>query len=125
MRIELNLEDATPIYAQVAEQIQLMIAAGQLRPGDQLPTIRQLAADLRVNYNTVAKAYLELDHMDLISTQQGRGTFIASRPDGEELEKMRTRKLEAIVDETLTQLRRLDYRNDEIKDVIDRWLQNH
>ena len=75
--IRIDPESRVPLYAQIVEQIQAHIAAGQLTPGDQLPTIRQLAADLRINFNTVVRAYLELEREGLISTQRGRGTFVA------------------------------------------------
>lgn len=106
-----------------------MIAAGQLRPGDQLPTIRQLATDLRVNYNTVAHAYTELDREGVISTQRGRGTFVAELPDEEEMNNLRERKLRSIIRSSLTEARRLGYNRDEVasafKRELSRWLQEN
>ena len=61
--------------------------SGALKPGDQLPTVRQMAAELRVNFNTVARAYRILDDLGLISTQQGRGTYIWEPGSGEEVER--------------------------------------
>jgi GntR family transcriptional regulator len=74
--IELDFREKLPIYRQIAERIKQLIATGLLQPGDQLPTVRQLAADLRVNFNTIARAYRTLDKAGVISTQQGRGTYI-------------------------------------------------
>lgn len=74
--IQLNFQADAPIYEQIVEQVRQRIAGGALKPGDQLPTVRQLAAELRVNFNTVARAYRMLDDAGLISTQQGRGTYI-------------------------------------------------
>jgi GntR family transcriptional regulator len=71
-------------------QIKHMIATGELKSGDQLPTVRQLAADLRVNFNTVARAYRLLDENHIISTQHGRGTYILE-PASEEREKQMQR----------------------------------
>ena len=114
MEFKVEQDSKVPIYVQIEEQIRAMIAAGQLRPGDQLPTIRELAADLRVNYNTIARVYLDLDHDGVISTQRGRGTFVAGVPDDKEMAKMREEKLEAIVRSALEEARSLGYSPDEI-----------
>jgi GntR family transcriptional regulator len=114
MEFKVEQDSKVPIYVQIEEQIRAMIAAGQLRPGDQLPTIRELAADLRVNYNTIARVYLDLDHDGVISTQRGRGTFVAGVPDDKEMAKMREEKLEAIVRSALDEARSLGYSPDEI-----------
>jgi GntR family transcriptional regulator len=72
----LDLRSGVPIYVQIVEQVQQLVVSGKLKPGDQLPTVRQLASELRVNFNTVARAYRLLDEAGIISTQQGRGTYI-------------------------------------------------
>ncbi len=79
MRI-INPKDPLPIYAQLIEQFHDEIALGRLKPGDQLPTVRQLAVDLRITPTTVARAYAELEREGLIITQQGRGSFVSERP---------------------------------------------
>jgi GntR family transcriptional regulator len=124
MGIKLQIEPASkvPIYIQVEEQIRSLIAAGQLQPGDQLPTIRELAADLRVNYNTIARIYLDLDRDGVISTQRGRGTFVAGVPNGDEMARMRQEKLRAIVCAALEEARTLGYAPDEIAGVFGREL---
>jgi GntR family transcriptional regulator len=73
--------DPTPIYAQLDRAIRAAIAAGQLVAGERLPTVRQLAVDLRVNANTVAKVYTELERSGVLATQRGVGTFV--RPAAE------------------------------------------
>jgi GntR family transcriptional regulator len=65
-----------PIYRQIIDQIRFGIASGQLKLGEQLPTVRALAVELKVNLNTVSKAYKELEIRDILETQQGTGTFI-------------------------------------------------
>jgi GntR family transcriptional regulator len=70
----------TPIYAQIDRAIRAAIATGRLAIGDQLPTVRQLAVDLRVNANTVARVYAELERSGLVETRRGVGTFVASLP---------------------------------------------
>jgi GntR family transcriptional regulator len=68
--------DPTPIYAQLERGIRAAIASGQIRSGDRLPTVRQLAVELRVNANTVARVYAELERAGVLATQRGVGTFV-------------------------------------------------
>jgi GntR family transcriptional regulator len=93
---ELDFRSHVPIYLQIVERMQALIAAGVLGPGDQLPTVRQLAADLRVNFNTIARAYRMLDEAGVISTQQGRGTFVLEPPPPERARELRQRALRSI-----------------------------
>ncbi len=78
--LKIDFRSELPIYTQIVEQIRRLVANRTLLPGDQLPTVRQLAIDLEVNFNTVARAYRLLDDAGLISTQQGRGTYIWDAP---------------------------------------------
>jgi GntR family transcriptional regulator len=71
----------TPIYAQLERSIRFAIATGRLAIGDQLPTVRQLAVDLRINANTVAKVYAELERVGVLETRRGVGTFVSERPE--------------------------------------------
>lgn len=73
---KLDPKTGTPFYRQIIDQIKFGIAAGKLKTGEQLPTVRSLAVDLKVNLNTVAKAYRELEIQHVLATQQGTGTFI-------------------------------------------------
>jgi GntR family transcriptional regulator len=68
-----------PVFRQIIDQVQAGIAAGSLKCGDQLPTVRQVAVDLAINPNTVLRAYREMEIRGIVDTQQGTGTFIASR----------------------------------------------
>ncbi len=81
--IQLDFRSGKPIYIQIIEQIQHKVQVGELKNGDQLPTVRQMATDLRINFNTVARAYRILDETGLISTQHGRGTYIWGTPPPE------------------------------------------
>ena len=76
MRIELNFKSGMPVYLQVVDQIKAAAASGGLRPGEPLPSIRPLAEQLRINRNTVAKAYTELEGQGIIETIAGRGCFL-------------------------------------------------
>jgi GntR family transcriptional regulator len=75
-RIRLEAASGVPVYRQIIDQVMGGIAAGALKPGSQLPTVRQLAVDLAVNPNTVLRAYKELEIRGVVETQQGSGTFI-------------------------------------------------
>lgn len=72
----LDYSSGVPVYRQIIDQIRFGIASGQLKLGEQLPTVRGLAVELKVNLNTVSKAYKELEIRDILETQQGSGTFI-------------------------------------------------
>ena len=109
VRLHIESEKNIPIYAQIEAQVRALIDAGQLQPGEQLPTIRQLASDLGVNYNTVARAYRELARGDLIVTQRGRGTFVSTRADEEQVARNRQRRLEAIASSAVGEARQLGY----------------
>jgi GntR family transcriptional regulator len=78
--VTLDPHDATPLYAQLERGLRAAIATGRLRAGDQLPTVRELAVDLRVNANTVARVYAELERMGVLETRRGVGSFIAATP---------------------------------------------
>jgi GntR family transcriptional regulator len=75
----INPSDPTPLYAQLQRAIKFAIATGKLTIGEQLPTVRQLAVDLRINANTVAKVYAELERAGIVETRRGVGTFISAR----------------------------------------------
>ncbi|PHV70872.1 GntR family transcriptional regulator [Sporanaerobium hydrogeniformans] len=79
----IDVRDVRPIYEQIIDQIKEQVIKGILKPGDQLPSVRQLAGNLTVNANTVTKAYQELERQRIIETIRGRGTFIAVLPEKE------------------------------------------
>jgi GntR family transcriptional regulator len=91
-RIQFTLDprSGVPAYRQIIDQVLGGIAAGTLRPGNQLPTVRQLAVDLAINPNTVVRAYRELEIREVLSTQQGTGTFLTDKmPPVDGLERRR------------------------------------
>ncbi len=77
MQFRISIENGAPIYLQIIEQVKLLVAGGRLKPGDDVPPIRVLAEQLRINPNTVARAYLELERLGLIVMRQGFGTQVA------------------------------------------------
>ena len=76
MRFQLNLKSGKPVYLQLVDQVKAAVASGAVREGDPLPSIRVLAEDLRVNRNTVAKAYAELERQGVVETPAGKGVFV-------------------------------------------------
>ncbi|HEX3703440.1 MAG TPA: GntR family transcriptional regulator [Vicinamibacterales bacterium] len=78
--VSIDPRDATPLYAQLERALRAAIAAGRLRPGDQLPTVRELAVELQINANTVARVYAELERADVLETRRGVGSFVAATP---------------------------------------------
>jgi GntR family transcriptional regulator len=109
MQITIDFRSGQPIYVQIVEQVRRLVVSGELLPGDQLPTVRQLATELRVNFNTVARAYRMLDQAGLISTQQGRGTYIWEQPSEESLQKLRQQELEELTARYQVEARRLGF----------------
>ena len=97
----LDPKAGVPFYRQIIDQIKFGIASGALKAGEQLPTVRALAVDLKVNLNTVTKAYKELEILSILETQQGTGTFI-SKSQIRIPEKEKNKKLEDICNEFST-----------------------
>jgi len=114
MHIQLDFRSGQPIYMQIVEQVRQLIVRGELKPGDQLPTVRQLAADLRVNFNTVARAYRLLDEAGLISTQHGRGTYVWEIPDEETSRRLRWQGLREMCEQFVQEVFQLGYTLDEL-----------
>ena len=99
MRFTIDNRSGVPLYRQIIEQVKFAIARGNLGPGDQLPTVRQLAVDLSVNPNTVIRAYRQLEIEGVLDTHQGSGTFVGTRePEIDRLERQR------MLDQILTEL---------------------
>jgi GntR family transcriptional regulator len=94
--VVLDARDATPIYAQLERGLRAAIASGRLHPGDQLPTVRQLAVDLRVNANTVARVYSDLERSGVLETRRGVGSFIRATAEEARSKKEHERRLRAL-----------------------------
>lgn len=101
MTFVLDPKAGVPYYRQIIDQIKFGIASGNLKAGEQLPTVRALAVELKINLNTVTKAYKELEIQNILETQQGTGTFIGK--DSITLPvKEKSKKLQSICNEFLT-----------------------
>jgi GntR family transcriptional regulator len=116
-----DMASGVPAYRQIIDQILGGIATGSLRPGDQLPTVRQLAVDLAINPNTVVRAYRELEIRGVLDTQQGVGTFITAksvRPDDAE----RQRQLDQLAGEFMARAGAAGFSADELVERVREFL---
>jgi GntR family transcriptional regulator len=114
----LDFRSGAPIYQQIVEQVRGWIITGQIGPGDQLPTVRQLALELAINFNTVARAYRILDEARVISTQQGRGTYILANIVPESDALVRRAELDDLARDYVNSARRLGYPGEEIETAL-------
>ena len=118
LTLHLDFRSGLPIYIQLMNQIESQVLGGTLKPGDQLPTVRAMASELRVNFNTVARAYRLLDEAHIISTQQGRGTYITEIPAPEVTERLRQEMLEALARKYIGEALRLEFSKKEISQMV-------
>ena len=112
--VSIDARDPTPIYAQLERGLRAAMATGRLRPGDQLPTVRQLAVDLRVNANTVARVYAELERAGALETKRGVGSFVAATPVQAHPPREHERRLRAFITRVLADADRLGLAIDEV-----------
>jgi GntR family transcriptional regulator len=117
MIFQINYKSGKPIYLQLVDQIKAAAASGALQTGEALPSIRPLAEELRVNRNTIAKAYSELESLGVVETQPGRGCFVKGNHTG--LRKDVRRKLLMVeIDQTIIQAHHLQVPNDEFVELV-------
>ena len=107
-----------PLYAQLTRAIQFAIATGKLRIGEQLPTVRQLAVELRVNANTVAKVYAELERSGVLETRRGVGTFVSARHFAASHREEHEKHLAALVDRFLEEANAMGFSSDDLIDQL-------
>jgi GntR family transcriptional regulator len=99
--VQIDPRDSTPIYAQIERALRAAIATGRLKAGDQLPTVRQLAVDLQINANTVARVYADLERHGVLETRRGVGSFISASPEQARPPDEHQRRLTAFVTRVL------------------------
>ena len=124
MHFKLNPASPVPIYSQIADQVRYAIAAGALKPDDELPSVRALATQHLINPNTVARAYLELEREGLVSKRRGTGTFVS--PQAARLsEKKKVRIVVDLLDKALVQAMQLQVPNEQIREIFEERLREH
>ncbi len=117
MKFELDLKSGIPIYVQLKQEIKYAIATGKLPPGSHLPTVRQLAVDLKVNVNTISRVYSELEKEGILATKQGKGTFVRKQ-NGTLLNKRDNKRLDQLIDKLFIEAFELGYSPEELLDYI-------
>jgi GntR family transcriptional regulator len=118
--VSLDPHDPTPIYAQLERGLRAAIATNRLRPGDQLPTVRQLAVELRVNANTVARVYAELERAGVLETRRGVGSFISATPVQAHPPREHDRRLRAFVTRMLAEADAVGLTADDLVQALER-----
>ena len=116
--VSLDSADPTPIYAQLERGFRAAIATSRLRPGDQLPTVRQLAVDLQINANTVARVYSELERAGVIETKRGVGSFITATPAQAHPPRERERRLRGFLTRVLAEADAVGFTLDEVIEAL-------
>ena len=117
MHIQLNFKSGKPVYLQMVDQIKAAVASGALRLGDSLPSIRPMAEQLRVNRNTVAKAYSELENQGVIETQAGKGCFVAEN-NSPFKKDVRLKMVAEGIDEALVQAHHLQVSESDFLELV-------
>jgi GntR family transcriptional regulator len=112
--VSIDTRDATPIYAQLERGLRAAMATGRLKPGDQLPTVRQLAVELAINANTVARVYLELERAGAIETRRGVGSFVSATPAQAHPPREEERRLRAFVTRVLADADAAGFSKDDV-----------
>ena len=117
MKFQCDTTSRTPIYRQLIDQVRRAVARGGLRPGQRLPSVRQLSRELVVNPNTVARAYTELEREGTLVTQQGRGAFVAE-PRTDLTKKARRKQLGEQLDLLIVEAVHLSFTSDELLSMV-------
>lgn len=110
--------DPTPLYAQLAQAIRAAIATGRLAAGDQLPTVRQLAVELRINANTVARVYGDLERAGVIETRRGVGSFVTGSPERAQPRRDRDRRLQTFITRVLADAAAAGFGVEDVLDAL-------
>ncbi|NLX02580.1 MAG: GntR family transcriptional regulator [Syntrophomonadaceae bacterium] len=123
MWLEINPRSCTPIYQQVVDGVKELVARGILVPGERMPTVRELAVELSLNPNTIAKAYQRLEQEGIIETMRSRGTFVAGRTEVLDMEAVRE-QLAGLVEKVLVEAYHLGLNRKDIKQLFEESLDN-
>ena len=122
LAVQVNKENGIPLYVQLEEQIRLLVHRGILKPGDLMPTVRELAVQLKVNSNTVARVYRDLQRSGLLNLRRGVGTFVADAHNVRPLSGRDLGALERRVDALIAVSQRMNLRPVEVFQLIEtRW----
>jgi GntR family transcriptional regulator len=121
--LEINPRSSTPIYQQLVDGIKELVARGILVPGERMPTVRELAVELSLNPNTVAKAYQKLEQEGIIETMRSRGTFVAGRNEVLDREAAE-QQLAGLMEKMLVEAYHLGLHRGDIRQLLEESLDN-
>ena len=119
MDISIDLDSPVPIYEQLVLEIQRLVERGLFQSENQLPPVRELARDLGVNFNTVARSYRILEEQGLVSVQQGRGTFVLEHPYPPESSALKEKQLNQLTKYYLRKAHLLGFEDQEIRSKLE------
>jgi GntR family transcriptional regulator len=119
MIVQLNFKSGVPVYLQIVTQVQAAAASGVLRAGDPLPSVRALAEELRVNRNTIAKAYAELEREGVLELRQGSGCFLKANGASPLRRAVRSERLGAELDAVIVQAHHLQIGDDDLRELLE------
>lgn len=118
MELRINPASRTPIYRQLTEQLREAVARGKLRTGERLPSVRELAGELVVNPNTIARVYTELEREGVLNTRAGLGVFVA-QPQAELTRRVRRQRLQKVLDRFMTEAVHLGFSAEEVVSLVE------
>ena len=124
MLAHVNFKSGVPVYLQIVQQVKAAAASGALKSGDSLPSVRALAEELRINRNTAARAYGELETEGVIETRQGSGCFIKANGASPLRRSARCERLAEELDAVLVQAHHLQISDDQLRDLLEERLSN-
>jgi GntR family transcriptional regulator len=119
--VSIDPRDKTPIYAQLERGLRAAVATSRLKQGDQLPTVRQLAVELQVNANTVARVYADLERAGVIETRRGVGSFVSTSADKARSPREHEKRLKAFVTRLLGEASAQGFSTDELTEEMIKW----
>ena len=119
MLLHLDFKSGVPVYLQLVQQVQAAVAAGRLRPGDGLPSVRALAEELRINRNTAAKAYAELETLGVLEARPGSGYFVRETATSPLRRAVRSERLAELLDALIVQAHHLQIDDVRLRDLLE------
>lgn len=117
---KMNFESNLPIYIQIMNLIKTKIVSEELKRGDKLPSVRELSKELKVNPNTIQRAYQELEREEFVYTQRGMGTFVTENT--ETIQDVKKGMATDLIDQFFSEMKSLGFKTDEIKEMVSQWL---
>lgn len=123
MILSVNYKSGVPVYLQIVQQVKSAAASGTLKAGDALPSVRQLAEELRINRNTVARAYTELESEGVVENRQGAGCFVKASGVSPLRKTVRSERLASEVDALIVQAHHLRLTDDELRQLVEERLE--